>query len=116
LADFEDLAAFPKAFPKGFTQSFVDVECRAFAEAIKPGESSVTMRPTMPFRRQINHYIDGLRHGPYIAAHERVVIDCCALQSPPPCRHGTDARPRVMLSVPPVSRHFHPDNLPATSA
>jgi hypothetical protein len=74
------------------------------------------MRLTMPFRRQIAHHIDGPKHGPYIAAHEEVVIDSCALQSPPPYRHGTDARSRVNSFVPPVPRHSHPDILPAKSA
>jgi hypothetical protein len=74
------------------------------------------MRLTMPFRRQIDHHIDGPKHGPYIAAHEEVVIDYRAFRSPPPYRHGTDARSRVNSFVPPVPRHSHPDILPAKSA
>jgi hypothetical protein len=36
------------------------------------------MRLTMPFRRQIDHHIDGPKDGLYIAVHERVIIDYCA--------------------------------------
>ena len=46
-----------------------------FPVQTETGESSLTMRPTMPFRRQIDHHIDGPKHGPYIAAHEQVVVD-----------------------------------------
>ncbi|MGC1280076.1 MAG: hypothetical protein WA893_17950, partial [Xanthobacteraceae bacterium] len=107
LEDFEDLAVLPKALPMWSV---------TFFRATETGESSPTMRPTMPFRRQIDHHIDGLRHGPYIAAHEEVVIDCRACRSPPPHRHGTGARSRVNSFVPPVPRHSHPDSLPAKSA
>jgi hypothetical protein len=84
--------------------------------ATPTGESSLTMRSTMPFTRQIDHHIDDPKDGPYIAAHEEVVTDCRAFQSPPPYRHGTDARSRVNSFVPPVPRHSHPDILPAKSA
>ena len=70
----------------------------AIFRATDTGESSLTMPPTMPFRRQIHQHIDVLRHGPYIAAHEQVVIDCRAVRAPPPYRRGTDARPRVNRS------------------
>jgi len=64
---------------------------------MQSGESIVTMRPTMPFRRQNHQHIDDLRHGPYIAAYELVAIHYCAFQSPPPSHYGTDAHSRVIV-------------------
>ena len=71
----------------------------------------------MPPRRQNHEHVDGFRHGPYIAAHERLVYDHCRPKAPPPSQqHGTDARSRVSPFVPPVPRHSSPDILLADSA
>jgi hypothetical protein len=51
--------------------------------------------------------IDGLRHGPYIACHERLFYDHRRRCAPLPSYHrGTISRALSEYLVPPVPRHF----------